>query len=121
MFVMFSNWLETSRLLLGLVGVGVLGPLVMSFNGCSGTYIVCRASIVAEGGVFSPSSGLGGGLVEGLNVGVSFSRSREVGVGVDERSNGDDMSSLEFCRLNDDAILAEAGLSGERSGDLLSR
>ena len=77
--------------------------------------------MVAEGGVFSPSKGLGPGRAEGLRLGVSFNGSREAGVGVDERSNGDEMSSLLSCRVKEDSTLVEAGLSGERSGDLLSR
>lgn len=107
--------------MLGLDGVGVLGPFVMSFNIESGTCIVCRASIVAEGGVFSrPNSGRVGDRAEGLSVGVSFNGSRD-GVGVFDRSNGDDKSSLLPCLLSDVKPLPDEGLSGERSGDLLSR
>lgn len=109
----------------GLDGVGVLGPFVTSFNGCSGTTISRNANIVAEGGVFSPINGLGGGLVEGRSVGVSLSgslRSRE-GVGVPDgsRSKGEGevtMLSLLFCRPK---LALEVGLSGDLSGLLLSR
>ena len=106
-----------------LVGVGVLVPLVMSFNG-SGICIFCSASIVAEGGVFSPSNGLGPGRDEGLKLGVSLNGSREDRFGVDERSTGVVISSLLFRRLKvlkDEILLTEAGRSGDRSGDLLSR
>ena len=115
MVVRLRSWLEKSRLLLDLIGVGVFGPLVMSCNGWSGICIVCRASIVADGGVFSPSIGRGGGRVVGLSVGVSFNGSRVAGVGVDDLSNGDEMSSRLSCRLKE-----LEGLSGERSGNLLS-
>jgi hypothetical protein len=103
-----------------LVGVGVLVPLVISFNG-SGICMFCSANIVAEGGVFSPSNGLGGGRDEGLKLGVSLNGSREDRFGVDERSTGVVISSLLSRRLNDEMPLTEAGRSGDRSGDLLSR
>ena len=81
--------------------------------------------MVAEGGVFSPIKGLGGGLAEGRNVGVSLSgslRSREgVGVPDDSLSKGDGevtILSLLFCRVK---LALEYGLSGDLSGLLLSK
>ncbi len=106
--------------MLTLVGVGVLVPLVMSFNG-SGMYMFCSASMVAEGGVFSPNNGLGPGRDEGLRLGVSLNGSRGAMVGVDERSTGVVISSLLSIRLKDEMPPTEAGRSGDRSGDLLSR
>ena len=103
-----------------LVGVGVLVPLVISFNG-SGMCMFCSASIVAEGGVFSPNNGLGPGRDEGLRLGVSLNGSREDIFGVEERSTGVVISSLLSRRLKDEMPLTEAGRSGDRSGDLLSR
>lgn len=52
---------------------------------------------------------------------MSFNGSRGAGVGVDERSSGDEMSSLLSCRLKyaDEGLSGER--SGERSGDLWSR
>ena len=119
MFVRFRSWLEKSKLVLGRDGVGV--PLVMSFNGGSGTCIVCKASIVADGGVFSPNIGLVGERVEGRRAGVSFFGSRDAGVGVLERSGGDKIFSLLFWRLGVEKPLPDNGRSGERSGDRLSR
>lgn len=68
----------------------VEGLLVMSLNGVSTSRaaIVCKASMVAEGGVFSPRMALGGGLEEGLRLGVSFSGSLLDGVGVVEVRSG---------------------------------
>jgi len=43
------------------------------------------ASIVAEGGVFSPSIALTGDRAVGLNTGVSLPKSLVLGVGVAER------------------------------------
>ena len=49
-----------------------------------GTGRFCNASIVADGGVFSPSIALGGGLEVGRRVGVSLLRSFPAGVGVSD-------------------------------------
>lgn len=48
---------------------------------CGGTFMVCRAIIVAEGGVFSPRIG----RADGRNEGVSLKVSRLDGVGVPRR------------------------------------
>lgn len=45
----------------------------------------CRASRVAEVGVFSPSMAFGGGLVDGRKLGISRLKSLALGVGVPER------------------------------------
>lgn len=118
MVVRFVSWEEKSRLLVCLEGLGVLGPLVTSLRGWSGTCIVWRASMVAEGGVFSPSSGRGGGRAVGRSVGVSFKGSRDAGVGVTDRSKGDISSILSFRAKDPKSV--EAGLSGDRSGERLS-
>ena len=85
----------------------------------------CNASIVADGGVFSPSNGRGGGRDEGRKLGVSLNGSREVRVGVEDRSIGVAISSLLSNLVKDDRPLTEAGRSvvrsGDRSGDLLSK
>lgn len=84
MVVMFRSCVENE---LSLPEVArVPEALVMSLKGPSRTCIVCRASMVADGGVFSPRMALGCCLVDGLRLGVSFSPSRGRGVGVVDRS-----------------------------------
>lgn len=78
-----SICVETNPSCAVLVRVGV--EFVMSLNGVSGTCMFCKASMVADGGVFSPRIALGGCLVDGRRAGVSF-KSREAGVGVVDRS-----------------------------------
>ena len=103
-----------------LVPVGVLGPFVISLSGGSGTCIVCSASIVAEGGVFSPKiDRCVVCLVGGRNDGVSFIGSRSAGVGVVGLSVKGDRFSLLFMRLGVVKVPLEVGRSGERSGDRL--
>lgn len=94
----------------------------MSLSGGSGTCIFCSASIVADGGVFSPRMDRVGCLVVGRRVGVSFAGSRSVGVGVEDLSGVGEKSSLLLMRLYGMKDPREVGLSGDRSGDrLLSR
>ena len=65
------------------------GVFVMLVKGgsmmCGGTFMVWRAIIVAEGGVFSPKIAFGGGLDDGRSEGVSLKASRLEGVGVPDR------------------------------------
>lgn len=71
MVVRFCSWLEKSLPeAVARVYVGLLGAFVMSLNGPSPTCIVCSASMVDDGGVFSLKIGRGGGLTAGLRVGV---------------------------------------------------
>ena len=77
--------------------------------------------MVADGGVFSPKMDLGGWRVVGRKAGVSFRGSRGTGVGVVDRSSGEETSSELCCLLYEDSPPLEVGLSGDLSGDLLSR
>jgi hypothetical protein len=52
---------------------------------CGGMFMVCKAIMVADGGVFSPRIALWGGLADGRNEGVSLRASRLEGVGVPKR------------------------------------
>ena len=72
-----------------------------------GTVMVCRASSVAEGGVFSPSIAFNGGL-DSLELGVSFPESLPAGVGVLDRS--------EFL-CGERFSMPKPGVRGARSGD----
>lgn len=92
----------------------------MSLKGSSGTCIVCKARTVADGGVFSPNNGRGGGLVDGRKVGVSFNGSRETEGGLATRSDMCTSSRLSL-RLTVDRSPVDDGRSSVRSGDLLSR
>ena len=90
-------------------------PFVMFERELSGSLRVgmfCKASIVADVGVFSPRMAFGGGLVDGLRHGVSRSNSLALGVGVPERTG---------LRSGDLFSLSNVGvrgiLSGDRSGD----
>jgi hypothetical protein len=79
------------------------------------TVIVCNASMVADGGVFSPRMGLG---VERLILADSFIESR--GVGVDDRLL-DGVFSGELLYIESFSFLQTGvadleGRSGERSG-----
>lgn len=47
-----------------------------------GVGVFCSASIVVEGGVFSPKIALGGGLEVGRKLGVLLAKSFALGVGV---------------------------------------
>ena len=50
-----------------------------------GVAMFCNASIVADGGVFSPRIAFGGGLVVGRRLGISLAKSFALGVGVPDR------------------------------------
>lgn len=50
-----------------------------------GVGVCCKASIVADGGVFSPKIAFGGGLDVGRKLGVSLPKSLPPGVGVPDR------------------------------------
>jgi hypothetical protein len=81
--------------------------------------IVCSASIVADGGVFSPSIALGGGLDVGRKPGVELRRSREDGVGVAARDavlSGEEKMSLSVSRPVMGVTVPDRPRSGERSG-----
>ena len=71
-----------------------------------GITMFCKANIVAEGGVLSPSMGFRGGLDRWL--GVSLPVSRLIGVGVLDRPE-----SLSFEWFS----LRRPGVRGRRSGD----
>lgn len=70
--------------MLGVLVMFVRGGGGLKFSGVSKsrTGMVCNASIVEEGGVFSPRIGRGPGRLEGRRLGVSLSMSRFDGVGV---------------------------------------
>ena len=90
-------------------------PLVMSASEESesfGVAMFCRASIVDEGGVFSPRMGLNEGL-EGLRLGVSLPFSLPPGVGVPDFVGL--FSGERFSKSNPDA---REKRSGDLSGDL---
>ena len=91
--------------------------LVMFESGASvslGVTMFCRASIVDEGGVFSPRMGLGGGLV-GRMLGVSFPKSLAPGVGVP------DLVSERVGLLSGDRFSkSNPGVRGSLSGDFSS-
>ena len=70
------------------VRVSADDELVMVDNGVSrsaGVGMFCSASIVADGGVFSPKIALGPDLALGRRLGMSRPKSLLVGVGVLER------------------------------------
>jgi len=99
-------------------GEGVLGAFVMSCKDSSGTCIVCRASIVADGGVFSLKMAFGGARADGRRMGISFIESFGPGVGVEDRSPDSEMSSLLSCLLKYEPPL-DCGRSGDLSGERL--
>lgn len=74
----------------------------------AGTGVFCKASIVAEGGVFSPNMAFGGGLVVGRRPGASRLRSRPFGVGVPD---------LVGLRSGDLFSLSNVEVRDNRSGD----
>lgn len=84
--------------------------------------IDCRASIVADGGVFSPRIAFGPERVVGRSDGVSLKKSLVDGVGVPTRV-GEFSGELirSFSRLKAGGVpgIRPAGRSGERSGDLV--
>lgn len=79
-----------------------------------GVGIFCNASIVADGGVFSPRMALGGGR---RRLGVSLAFGVGVGVAVPDRVGllSGDMFSISKLRARD---TRSGNLSGDRVGDL---
>lgn len=77
--------------------------------------IVCRASTVADGGVFSPNMAFGGGRVEGRKVGVSFVISRPAGVGVLVGLFSGELKKASLSRVG--VPERPSGRSGDLSGD----
>ena len=87
MVVRLKIWVEIASKVCGLRLVGN-EFLVISFNEESPSFAVdmfCIASIVAEGGVFSPRIAFTGDRGVGLKIGVSLPKSLVLGVGVPER------------------------------------
>ena len=78
---------------------------------------VCRASIVADGGVFSPSMALGGGLEE-ARLSVLPEPSLDGGVGV-AALEGEEKKSVSTSFLGPGVIDPARVRSGDLSGDLL--
>ena len=80
-----------------------------------GVAIFCRASIVEDGGVFSPRIALSGGRDVGRRLGVSLPKSFPIGVDVPDRVGL--LSGDLFSQSNPDV---RGVLSGDLSGDLSS-
>lgn len=78
-----------------------------------GVAMFCRANIVADGGVFSPRIALGPDLALGRRLGMSFSRSLLVEVGVLERVGLFSGDRFSYSRRG-----MRPNRSGDRSGDL---
>ena len=72
--------------------MGVPDLFVTSAKGSSGTCMVCKANIVAEGGVFSPY--ILECLLDGRRFGVSFKASRADGVGVNSLSGVGELGDM---------------------------
>lgn len=89
MDVILNSWLEMASKFCGADCGGLDGVLVTLFRGgsmmCGGILIVCKAIIVADGGVFSPRIALCDGRDDGRSEGVSLRASRLEGVGVPNR------------------------------------
>ena len=93
-----------------MFGVELLVILEREVSVSFGVGIFCNASIVADGGVFSPNIALGGGL---RRLGVSLPFGVGVGVTVPDRVgllSGDVFSKSKLC--------ARGNRSGDLSGDL---
>ena len=91
------------------LGVALFVILVREVSVSFGVGMFCNASIVADGGVFSPKMAFGGGL---RRLGVSLPLG--VGVAVPERVgllSGETFSKSKLC--------ARGSRSGDRSGDLV--
>lgn len=113
--VRLRSWLEKSYVVFGRGVEGVEGRMLsMLAIISSGTFIVCNASMVEDGGVFSPSMGRGAFLVVGRSAGVSLRRSLPAGVGVMLLSVSFILSLPYSTKL-----LLDAGRSGDRSGERL--
>ena len=89
MVVILRSWVDIESRFSGPPGDIFGGVFVMLLRGgsmiCGGMFMVCKAIMVADGGVFSPRIALCGGLADGRNEGVSLRASRLEGVGVPKR------------------------------------
>ena len=89
MEVMLKSWLEMASKFWGAGAGDLVEELVMLESGgsirCGGMVIVCKAIMVEEGGVFSPSIDLCCDRADGRSAGVSLNTSRPEGVGVPVR------------------------------------
>lgn len=82
-----------------------------------GVAMFLRASIVEDGGVFSPRIGLGGGLVDRML--FSLPKSLPLGVGVPDLVASDLVGLLSGDRFSKSKPGVRGSLSGDLSGDLL--
>ena len=100
-----------------MFGVERLVIFERDVSSCFGVAMFFSASIVDEGGVFSPRIGLGGGLTDRM----LFSRpnSLPLGVGVPDLVASDFVGLLSSDLLSTSKPGVRGNLSGDLSGDLL--
>jgi hypothetical protein len=112
MLVKLKIWEDIASNVCG-VFIVALEPFVMSQREVStslGVGVFCKASIVAEGGVFSPRMALKGGLDAGLRLGASLTISFELPFGCPAL-----VGLLSGTLFSESNAGIRASLSGERS------